>query len=292
MRRFNIKEILKDKLSEEELKLVPSSFDIIGSKEKAVAIVEIPEELKSREKLIAEAVMQMQKSVKSVLKKTSERKGELRLRGYELIAGDDNTEVVHKEYGYLLKLDPQKVYFSPREAIERQRIAEQVKPDEVVLVMFSGISPFPVAIAKKQPEVKKIYGIELNEIAHNYGIENVRINKLGHKITLILGDVKKVCPKFFGKCDRIVMPLPLGAESSLNVAIKCLKDEGIIHFYNWGREDDLYSNALKLIEENARKLGRKVEILNKRKTLVYAPSKWKVCIDFKLSGGRVAWSIA
>jgi len=285
MRRFNIKEILKDKLSEEELKLVPSSFDIIGSKEKAAVIVEIPEGLKSREKLIAEVIMQMQKSVKSVLEKTSERKGELRLRGYKLIAGDDNTEAVHKEYGYLLRLDPQKVYFSPREATERQRIAEQVKPNETVMLMFAGIGCFAIAIAKKQPEVNKIIAVEINPHAVEYMKTNARINKISDKIVPILGDVREVCPKYFGKCDRVVMPLPLGAENFLDIAISCLKEEGVIHFYNWGREDDLYSNALKLIESATKKLKVGFEVLNKRKVLPYAPGKYKVCIDFGVKRG-------
>jgi tRNA (guanine37-N1)-methyltransferase len=280
----SLEEVLKNKLNETELKLIPKSFDIIGSKEKAVAIVEIPEELKQKEKLIAEAIMKLNKNVKSVLKKVSERKGELRLREYELLAGDVNTEVIHKEYGYLLKLDPQKVYFSPREATERQRIASQVKENETVLVMFSGIAPFAIAIAKKQPEVKKVYAIELNDIAHQYAIENVRINKLGHKIVLILGDVREVCKKYYEKFDRIVMPLPLGAENFLDVAIACLKENGIIHFYSWGKEPDLFSNALKLIEENCKKLNKKFEILSKRKVLPYKPRTYKICIEFKVQG--------
>jgi len=275
---------LKDKLSEEELKLVPSSYEIIGSREKAVAIVEIPEELEEKKKLIAKGIMEIHKNVKTVLKKASERKGELRLRDFEVIAGDANTEVIHKEHGYELKLDPQKVYFSSREATERQRIASQVKPSEKVLVMFSGVAPFCIAIAKKQKSVEKVYGIELNETAHNYAKENVRINKLGHKIILIKGDVRKVCPKLKEKFDRIVMPLPLGAESFLELAINCLKNGGIIHFYNWGREDNPYSNALKIIQETCKKLNKKFEILNKKKVLPYAPKKWKVCIDFKVQG--------
>jgi tRNA (guanine37-N1)-methyltransferase len=255
------------------------AFDLIGSKEKAVAIVEIPEG--ADEKTVAEEIMRKNKNVKSVLKKISERKGELRLREFKLITGDADTEVVHKEYGCLLKLDPQKVYFSPREATERQRIAGQVKAKENVLVMFSGIGIIPIIIAKRQPEVEKVYGIELNSDAHRYAEENVRINKLSHKIVLIQGDVREVAKKYFGKFDRVVMPLPLGAENFLEMAVNCLKREGgIIHFYNWGREEDLYSNALKLIEENIKKLNRKIEILNKRKVLAYAPGKWKICIDF------------
>lgn len=259
------------------------SFDVVGSKEKAVAIVEIEEKLKDRRKDIAEEIMKKNKNVKSVLEKSSERKGELRLRELNLILGDTNTEVIHKEYGYSLKLDPKKTYFSPREATERQRIASQVKEKEIVLVMFSGICPFAIAIAKKQPEVEKIYAIELNRDAHEYAAENVRINKLSHKIILIQGDARETAKKYFGIFDRVVMPLPLGAENFLDVAINCLKnDVGIIHFYNWGKEDDLFSNALNAIEENSKKLNKKIEILNKIKVLPYGPRKWKVCIDFKV----------
>lgn len=280
---MKLRKILKDKLSKKELELVPSSFDVIGSREKAVAIVEISEELKDREKLIADGIMQLHKNIKSVLKKISERKGELRLREFKLIAGDKDTEVVHKEYGYLLKLDPQKTYFSPREATERQRIASQVNPGENVMVMFSGISPFPIAIAKKQPQVNKVYAIELNEDAHNYAVENVRVNKLGYKIILIYGDVKDKCQKYYGRCDRVVMPLPLEAESFLDIAVNCIKSQGgIIHFYSWGEEGDLFSNALKLIEENCKKFDKEFEVLDKRIVLPYSPRKYKICIDVRI----------
>ena len=69
-----LKEILKDKLSEKEMKLVKAGFDIIGSREKAVAIVEIPEELEEKKFLIASAISQLNKNVKSVLRKLTERK--------------------------------------------------------------------------------------------------------------------------------------------------------------------------------------------------------------------------
>ncbi|MEM5772900.1 MAG: class I SAM-dependent methyltransferase family protein [Candidatus Aenigmatarchaeota archaeon] len=256
------------------------SFDIIGSKEKAVAIVEIEES--EDEKKIAEEIMKKHKNVKSVLKKVSARKGELRLREYELIAGEKNTEVVHKEYGYSLKLDPQKVYFSPREAEERQRIAEQAKPGERILVMFSGIAPIAIAIAKKQPEVEKIYCIEKNEEAHKYAEENVRRNKLSHKILLIHGDAEEEAKKLGIKFDRIVMPLPFGAKNFLDVALSCLKDNGIIHFYSV-EDEGCYSKVLDEIETFAKKFGKSIKVLNIKKVSAYAPRKWKVCVDFQVS---------
>jgi tRNA (guanine37-N1)-methyltransferase len=279
---MGVKDILKNQLSENELKLAPRSFEIIGSREKAVAIVEIPEELEGKKELIANAIMKLNKNVKSVLKKASGRKGELRLREYELIAGDKNTEVLHKEYGCLFKLDPQKVYFSPREANERQRIAKKVKAGENVLVMFSGILPFGIVIAKNQPKVKKVVGIEINPIAHEYAKENVRINKVSHLVIPMLGDVREKCKELKEKFDRIVMPLPFGSESFLDIAFKCLKNGGTIHFYSWGENKKVFENAIKIIEEEAKKANKKITIIEKRRLLQFKPRAYKVCIDFKV----------
>lgn len=259
-----------------------TGYDIIGSKEKAVAIVEISKDLKRLKKEIANDVMKINKNVKSVLEKVSKRKGELRKREYKLIVGDKNTEVMHKEFGYTLKVDPRKVYFSPREATERQKVAEQVKAGETILVMFGGISVMPVAIVKKQPNVSKIYSVELNKAAHEYALENVRINKLSHKIVPIKGDVKKVCKEFYGKCDRILMPLPLEAGKFLDIAVKCLKSNGIIHFYSIGGEGDLFSEALETIDKELKRLKKTYMVTNKRKVLPYSPYQWKVCIDFRV----------
>jgi tRNA (guanine37-N1)-methyltransferase len=273
---------IKEKLFGEKF-IGVRSFDIIGSKNKAVAIVEIPKELS--DKLIAKEIMKRHKNVKSVLKKVSKRKGVFRVRDYELIAGDVNTEVIHKEYGCLFRLDPKKVYFSPREGTERQRVASQVKPNENVMVMFSGVSPFPIIIAKRQPKVRKIYAIELNPDAHRYAVENVRINKLKGKVIPILGDVREVCKKYHKIFDRVVMPLPLGAESYLDIAINCLKKNGVVHFYSWGKEEDPFTEAVKNIKKNCKKLGKSFKILNKRKVLQYAQRIWKVCVEFRVLQG-------
>ena len=255
------------------------ALEIIGSKEKAVAIVEIRENI-NREELIKE-ILSKHKNVKTILEKASGRKGELRLREFGVIYGDKNTEVLHKEFGYKLKVDPQKVYFSAKEAFERQRIANQVKENEIVLIMFSGLMPFGIAIAKKVENIK-VYGIEINEIAHQYALENVRINKVSHKVYPILGDVREKCKEFFGKCDRVLMPLPFGSKKFFELAVKCLKKNGIIHFYSTGEEPNVFENAEKMISEKCERLKVNYKILNKRKIQMYAPRKWKVCIDLKI----------
>lgn len=258
------------------------SFDIIGLREEAVAIVEIADEEAGREREIAEEIMKKHKSVKTVLKKESAREGEYRTRKYEIITGEKDTEVIHKEHGYHLKLDPQKVYFSARESTERQRVAKQVKAGEFVMVMFAGVGPYSIAIAKKQPNVEKIISIEINPDAVEYMRQNIRTNKLSHKIKPVLGDVHELSMEWYGKCDRVVMPLPLGAESFLDIAIKCLKDEGIINFYSWGEEPEIFSEAFELVEKNLKSLDVEYEITDKQIVLPYSPGKYKVRLDIKV----------
>jgi tRNA (guanine37-N1)-methyltransferase len=254
-------------------------FDIIGSKEKAVAIVEIPEG--EDEKEIAKKIMDKHKNVTAVLKKVSERKGVYRLRELKLIAGEKNTEVVHKEYGYMLKLDPTKVYFSPRDANERQRIASKVKENEFVMLFFAGIGSYAVAIVKKQPKVRKIIAIEINPYAVQYMRENVRINKISHLVVPIEGDVKEKARDYFEMCDRVIMPLLLEPENFLDDAVNCLKNSGIIHFYSISTIED-FSDVIKLVNEKLKNLVSKIEILDKKIVSKYAPGKYKVCIDLKI----------
>ncbi len=273
--------ILESELTKEELELVPRSYDVIGSEEKSVVIIEIPEELEGKKSLVAEAVMKLNKSVKSVLNKVSGRKGVHRLENLELVEGDENTEVLHKEHGYLLKVDPRKVFFSPREATERRRIASLIKGGENVCVFFSGCSPYPICIAKKQPFVNKIYAIEINPDAHKYAQANVRINKLSHKIVLINDDVKKVSNDLKIKFDRIVMPIAVGGENFLDYAFRFVKDGGVIHFYSTGDDKNLFTEAEKFVINAAINNRKKIRIENRVKVLPFASRKYKVCLDVR-----------
>ena len=88
-----LKEILKEKIPRKYHEHLPSSFDIIGSKEMAVAVIEIQDKVKKYKKLIAETLMQNHKNVRTVLMKSSPVKGMYRKRDYVFLAGEKKTEV-------------------------------------------------------------------------------------------------------------------------------------------------------------------------------------------------------
>jgi tRNA (guanine37-N1)-methyltransferase len=252
------------------------AYDIIGNKEKAVALLGV--NVKNPKK-VAKEIMKRHKAVKSILQKLSERKDTFRLYPCKLIAGEKNTEVIHKEYGYLLKLDPQKAYFSPRESTERQRIAEMVKPREEVLVMFSGICPFPVSIAKKQNLVSKIYAVEINPSAHDYALENIKLNHLEKKIVPILKNVRKA--KDLGKFDRIIMPLVERAIDYLDEAFLHSKKGTIIHLYGLSKEKN-FKDLEEKVKKIAGKCNVKYKIVGRQNVLPYAPRIQKVRLDIRI----------
>ncbi|MBI2651851.1 class I SAM-dependent methyltransferase family protein, partial [Candidatus Woesearchaeota archaeon] len=274
----NLKYYLKNKLTNKELKLVPSSFDVVGD---ILIFSEFPKELAKKEKIIGNTLLENYNRIKTILKKTKKYSGKFRTPKLKVIAGEKRKESICKENNVFIKLDVEKVYFSPRMASERKRIAELIKPNESILVMFSGCAPFPLVIAKNT-KCKEIYGVEINRIAHKYALENVKKNKLENKIRLFLGDVKRIMPKLNKKFDRILMPLPKGGENFLNLALKYAKAKGIVHFYDFEHENEFYKT-----EEKAKKacnrIKRKCEILNIVRCGQYSPGFYRVCVDFEVN---------
>ena len=168
-----VDQLLKGKLTAKELELLPRTQELVGE----ILILEIPNELKKKEKIIAEAYLKVNKQVSTVVKKSDSHSGQFRTRKVTVLAGNKTKETIHRENGIELKLHLEKTYFSARTGSERLRIAKLVKPGEEVLVMFSGAAPFPLVIAKNS-EARHIYGVELNPDAHTYAMENVLLRTI------------------------------------------------------------------------------------------------------------------
>ncbi len=271
----NLKEALRERLSEDELKQAPNSYDIIGD----IAVIEIPQELEKKEKIIGKTLLEINPKIKTVLKKADIHSGEYRTQEMKYIAGKKTKETIYKENNIRIKLDVEKVYFSVRLSHERERITDLVEKDEIVLVMFSGCAPYPLVISKNT-EAQCIYGVELNPAAHKYGIENIRLNK-SENIKLFLGDVKEVVPKLDMKFDRIIMPLPKTGEDFLGIALNASKKSAVIHFYDFGTEKE-FREIHEKIKKICKKENKKCKILHTEKCGDYAPYIYRVCVDFKV----------
>lgn len=267
-----LRRALRGVVPEDMLDKVPSSFDIIGSRSGAVAVVEIPEELEAYKLEIAEAIKRLNKNIGAVVRRMGARSGVFRLYNYEVLI-EGPTEVLHKEYGYFIKVDPIKVYFSPRDQTDRQEIAEAVSDGERILYLFAGVGPYGVAIARRR-RVKWIYAVELNPWGFKYMVDNVRINKLRTMVP-VRADVRDFCSSFRGAADRVLMTLPLGAHEYLGDVVKCATDGGILHFYHTGPEEEPYKEAEDLVHT----VCKQCRIINRKIVRDYAPRIYKTRLD-------------
>ena len=269
-------DLLKDKLSEDEIADLNSAYDVIGD----VVIVEIPEELQIHKKEIGEALLAFTKR-RTIYMKKSKVKGVTRVGDLELLAGEDNPITIHKEHGTRLKLDVKNVYFSPRLATERKRVADLVRDGEEILDMFAGVGPFPFVIAKEKSV--DITAIDINEVAIQYLNENIKINKVkdGCTIRAICGDTNIVAQNELKgrKFDRLIMNLPGLAPEFLDLAVSLAKDGGVIHYYEFSNG---FSQGIEEAQIACEKQNKDVEILNTRKVKSTSPGMWHVVIDCKI----------
>ncbi len=273
-KRKSFEDLLREMLNEEELRHVRWSFDIVGD----IAIIEVPEELAHRKYDIARALMEAHKNIKAVYRKKGEVRGEARVRELEHLAGEERSETVHREHGIRLKLDVAKVYFSPRLAYERQRVLRQVKDGETIVDLFAGVGPFAILFAKYRRV--RVYAIDVNPEAVRYMKESITLNKLKGEVIPLLGDARRVAPR--GIASRVIMNLPKSSDTFLNLAFEVLSPEGgVVHYYTIAPEEDLWGKA-ELACSVARRMGRKVKLLEKRVVRTYSPRNYHVVFDLKI----------
>ncbi len=268
----SLAEACHGKLSPEELARLPSSFDVIGD----IAVIELSEELLQKKKIIGECLLETFKHIKVAAVKAGAVGTEYRTREVEVVAGENRTETVHREYGCSYKLDVSEAYFSPRLGTERMRVASQVSPGERVLVLFAGVGPYAILIAKKR-KPSEVVAVELNPKACEYMRWNVSKNKVDVKV--VCGDAREETGKL-GSFDRILMPLPKDAGDFLDVVFPALKPGGVIHFYTFAHDTQ---EAEKTVREKAKKLGRKIEIPLSVACGSYSSCLSRTCVDFTVS---------
>ncbi|MCS7114591.1 MAG: class I SAM-dependent methyltransferase family protein [Nitrososphaerota archaeon] len=273
-------ELLETKLPPHLLASIPRAIDFVGD----IAIIEVPPELETYKMEIGNAILQTHKNVRTVLAKAGAVTGTYRLRKFEVIAGENKTETIHKEHGCKYYLDIAKAYFSPRLSYEHHRVASQVKEGETVIDMFAGVGPFSVLIAKTHEKVK-VYAIDINPEAVAFLKKNIKANRVEGKVNPIMGDAKQIIEQALkGIADRVIMNLPEKAIEFVEAACKALKTEGgTIHFYSFVKASDSLESLRECLEKEVEKFGKKVEkILFSRFVRETAPYEWQAVLDVKI----------
>ncbi|MFB6172618.1 MAG: class I SAM-dependent methyltransferase family protein [Haloarculaceae archaeon] len=252
------------------------SFDPTYERLGDVAILD--EDDPDRARRAAAALVASDLPVATVVNRASKVKGDLRLRDWEVLAGD-GTETVHREYGCEYLLDVTSVYFSPRLATERHRVAEQVRAGEHAFDMFAGVGPFVIPFAKRGAAC---VGVDLNEAAVDYLHENARRNGVADRVTAVHGDVREVAPDYAGWADRLVMNLPHSADDFLDTAVLLAGEECTIHYYDIQHEDDPFGPGEAAVRAAAEP-EYEVAVDTRHVVRSYAPHELNVCLDARLS---------
>ena len=251
-------------------------YDIVGN----IAIVKFERDAKKSDKIKdAKNLVKQHSNISSVLEKSGKFSGRLRTLKTKFVYGIDTKEVVYKENNCVFRFNVDTCYFSPRLSTERLELANMVKKGEEVLVLFAGVAPFSIVIAKNS-KPSRVVSVELGRECKKYAIENVKKNKTDN-VEIVQGDVRRILPKMHEKFDRVVMSRPNLKDSFLDVSFPRVKKGGFIHYYGFYEEDKL-EDMIVMIEKEAKKAKRKIKILKVKKAGDIGKHKYRYRADIKM----------
>ena len=273
------KDGLRSHLSDSEIALLSSSFDVIGD----IAIIKIPNDLAAKDDLIGREILQRMKNVKTVLKQTSDVQGEFRTRNLSFVAGEEKYETIYKESGLLFRVNVASAYFSPRLSTERLRIRSLVSDGERIFNMFAGIGTFSLIIAKTRP--CEVESIDKNPVAIRLSHESLKLNrKMKGTVRPVLSDAGEFAALHRGEFDSVMMPFPERASYFLSSAVTSAKEtEGpVIHYYVHVGEEEFYNEGWITEHLESMNLSREYVVSKWKKVREVGPRYVQAVADIKL----------
>jgi tRNA (guanine37-N1)-methyltransferase len=277
----SLMKVLENNMPSNLLKSLPQAFDVIGD----IAVIEIPQEMKPYENLVGEAILKIHRNIRTVLAKAGAIGGTYRLREFTLIAGENKTQTIHREFGCQYHINVAKAYFSPRLSHEHERVASLVRAGETVVDLFAGVGPFSVLIAKKNPDAR-VYAVDINPDAIELLKVNARVNRVENRVFPILGDARQITAlDLKGSADRVIMNLPETGINFVDAACQAVKPKGgIIHFYAFVRSPDSIENLKLTFSRAVESNGRRVEAFVYTKSIrETAPFESQIVLDAKVT---------
>ncbi|MFW6030776.1 MAG: class I SAM-dependent methyltransferase, partial [Halanaerobiales bacterium] len=249
---------------------IPSSYDVVGD----IAILKFEDEPARYRKKVAEKLLEEQKNINTVVEKAEKVKGRLRTINTNYLAGEDKVETVHKESGCRFKVNLEECYFSPRLSNERLEVAEKIEDNDKVLVMFAGLAPYSIVIAR-QANPSKVYSVEIGRKCSELAEINVEKNNVEDIVEVIQGDVKLQIPKLKEKelvFDKIVMPRPQLKDTFLEQAFMVSKKGTEIIYYGFGEDIE---DIKEQIKNESKKAGKKIKFLEEDTAGNIAPYRFR-----------------
>lgn len=170
-------DIISAVLPVDALDEVPSGFSQVGH----VAHMNLREAYLPYKHLIASIILDKNTGVRTVINKIDDvgEENEFRTFRYEVLAGEDDMNVIVSESGCEFRFDYSKVYWNPRLSTEHARLVDTFKEGEAVCDVMAGIGPFAVPAGKKGVFV---WANDLNPDSYACLSEAIKRNKVGEYV--------------------------------------------------------------------------------------------------------------
>ncbi len=267
--------------TDDEIERAPASWAVVGS----VVLVAMGDAPRPAE--VGEALLAVHGEADTVLAR-GPITGAHREPDVEVVAGEGDTETIHREHGTAYALDLAEVMFSPGNKAERARMGEEVEDGERVLDMFAGIGYFTLPMARAGADVT---AVERNPTAFRYLVENARLNDVSDRIRPYRADCRAVTEGFADEApaDRIVMgyydatePDDDGGYTYLDPALGALAEGGVVHVHEATPEDLVFERPIERLREAAAARDRSVEVLDTREVKGYSEGVAHVVVDARI----------
>ena len=169
---INNKKLVENEASIDQLlKSLPNGFEIVGK----IAHMNLRDQYLKYKYFIGQLILDKNPSISTVINKVGKIDNVYRTYEMEILAGEENYNVEHKEGNVKFQFDLRKTYWSSRLQNERDRVLKLLEKNQVLCDTFCGVGPLALRACKKGV---KVYANDLNPDAYEYLNNNIKLNKL------------------------------------------------------------------------------------------------------------------
>ncbi|EUD67966.1 tRNA wybutosine-synthesizing protein 2 [Plasmodium inui San Antonio 1] len=157
-------------------KVFPSESEVIHKYEMVghIAHINFCERFENHKKIIAEIILDKNKSIRSVINKKDPLNNVHRTFNIELLAGEKNYLTMLKENDIKVKLNYELIYWNSKLKKERDRIYDLVEKNSIIVDLFAGVGIFSLHLSKKNC---LCFSNDINLHAYNFMNVNIKLNK-------------------------------------------------------------------------------------------------------------------
>ncbi|CAK44472.1 hypothetical protein CBS115989_10015 [Aspergillus niger] len=165
-------------LPEDMLDEIPQGFTQVGH----VSHLNLREQYLPYKHLLAQVLLDKNPNISTVIRKTEDvgSHSEFRTFPFELLAGENNLNVVQHEQHCEFRFDYSRVYWNSRLETEHRRLVDKFRPGEMVCDVMAGVGPFAVPAGRKKIFV---WANDLNPHGYDVMLDAIKRNKADKFVT-------------------------------------------------------------------------------------------------------------